>query len=134
MAAWNWRRTRAFARLENADELNRRVGDFVSGRTLDENLAFFEAAEITVGPVHDIESLAQDRHVLARGLLADYPDADMGLFPMHAVPCRMSDTPGAIRAPAPRLGQHTRDVLAEIGFAPEEIEAALSSGLAREAS
>lgn len=75
-----------------------------------------------------------DAHVQARALVADYPDEDMGQFPMHAVPARLSNTPGAIRAPAPRLGQHTRDILAEAGLAEAEIAASLSNGLARSES
>jgi crotonobetainyl-CoA:carnitine CoA-transferase CaiB-like acyl-CoA transferase len=79
------------------------IGDFIGGaRTMDDNVAFFEAAEVTIGPVNDIVRLMNDRHV-RRALLADYPDEDMGSFPMHAVPARLSETPGTIRTPAPRL-------------------------------
>jgi crotonobetainyl-CoA:carnitine CoA-transferase CaiB-like acyl-CoA transferase len=74
----------------------------------------------------------QDKHVRERALLADYPDEDMGSFPMHAVPARLSETPGTIRRPAPRLGQDTRDILAEAGLGPDEIEAAFACGLAKE--
>lgn len=87
---------------------------------------------MTIGPVNDIARLIEDPHVRARGLLAEYPDADMGSFPMHAVPCRLTETPGSIRTPAPRLGQHSREVLAEVGLAEDEIDTAFSSGLARE--
>ena len=48
---------------------------------------------------------------------------------MHAIPARLSGTPGAIRAPAPRLGQHSREILAARGFGADEIEAAKASGL-----
>jgi len=71
--------------------------------------------------------------VRARGLLADYPDEDMGSFPMHAISTRLSGTPGAIRMPAPRLGQHSREIMAEAGLDVAEIVAALGSGLARAA-
>ncbi|MBX6372773.1 MAG: CoA transferase [Acetobacteraceae bacterium] len=119
------------ARVQNRHELDRIIGEFVAARTVDENVAFFEEAEVTIGPVNDIERFMRDPHVRARALLADYPDEEMGLFPQHAVTARLSGTPGAIRAPAPKLGQHTRDVLRESGFSEGEIEAALASGLAR---
>lgn len=119
------------ARVQNRHELDRMIGEFVAARTVDENVAFFEEAEVTIGPVNDIERFMRDPHVRARALLADYPDEEMGLFPQHAVTARLSGTPGAIRAPAPKLGQHTRDVLRESGFSEGEIEAALASGLAR---
>ncbi|MBW8269042.1 CaiB/BaiF CoA transferase family protein [Caldovatus aquaticus] len=119
------------ARVRHREELDRLIGAFVAQRTLEENVAFFEEAEVTIGPVYDIERFMRDPHVRARALLADYPDEEMGLFPQHAVTARLSATPGAIRAPAPRLGQHTREVLREAGFGEAEIEAALASGLAR---
>lgn len=120
------------ARLVHVEELDRIIGEFIAARNRDENVAFFEAAEVTIGPVNDIARLIDDPHVRARGLLAEYPDEDMGSFPMHAVPCRLTETPGSIRTPAPRLGQHSREVLAEAGLAEDEIDAAFSSGLARE--
>jgi crotonobetainyl-CoA:carnitine CoA-transferase CaiB-like acyl-CoA transferase len=51
---------------------------------------------------------------------------------MHAIPVRLSETPGSIRTPAPRLGQHSRDILTEAGLSREEIDAALASGLVKE--
>jgi crotonobetainyl-CoA:carnitine CoA-transferase CaiB-like acyl-CoA transferase len=95
-------------------------------------VSFFEAAEVTIGPVNDTVRLMNDRHVHARGLLADYPDEDMGSFPMHAIPVRLSGTPGSIRTPAPRLGQHSRDILSEVGLSQHDIDAALASGLVKE--
>jgi crotonobetainyl-CoA:carnitine CoA-transferase CaiB-like acyl-CoA transferase len=122
------------ARVENAAELDRIIGAFVAQRSQAENVAFFEAAEVTIGPVNDIARIMADPHVQARGTLADYPDEDMELFPMHAISTRFSGTPGAIRTPAPRLGQHTREVLVASGLDPDEVAAALASGLARDAA
>jgi crotonobetainyl-CoA:carnitine CoA-transferase CaiB-like acyl-CoA transferase len=119
------------ARVANGVELDRIIGEFVAQRTLAENVAFFEKAEVTIGPVNDIVRFMGDPHVRERALLADYPDEDMELFPMHAVSARFSGTPGAIRTPAPRLGQHTQEVLAEAGLGRDEIETALAAGLVR---
>lgn len=116
-------------RVANGVELDAIIGAFVARRTLEENVALFEAAEVTIGPVNDIVRFMGDSHVRSRAVLADYPDEDMGAFPMHAVSSRLSATPGAIRTPAPRLGQHTRGILAEAGFGAGEIEATLASGL-----
>ena len=54
--------------------------------------------------------------MIERELIADYPDADMGSLPMHHVVPRLSGTPGTIRSPAPRLGEHTDALLREIGY------------------
>jgi crotonobetainyl-CoA:carnitine CoA-transferase CaiB-like acyl-CoA transferase len=102
-------------RVRNAEPLDAIIGEFIARRTQAENVAFFEQAEVTIGPIYDIRQILEDPHFQAREILADYPDADMGAFPMHAVAPRLSATPGAIRAPAPHLGQHNREVLARIG-------------------
>jgi crotonobetainyl-CoA:carnitine CoA-transferase CaiB-like acyl-CoA transferase len=102
-------------RVKNAPALDAIIGEFIARRTQAENVAFFEQAEVTIGPIYDIRQILEDPHFQARGVLADYPDEDMGAFPMHAVVPRLSRTPGAIRAPAPRLGEHNREVLAAIG-------------------
>jgi len=102
-------------RLRHADELDAIIGGFIARRTQAENVGFFEKYEVTIGPVYDIAQILEDPHVTERELVADYPDPDMGTFPMHHVTPRLSRTPGAIRAPAPRLGEHNGALLAEIG-------------------
>jgi len=73
------------ARLAHADELDAIIGAFIGSRTQAENVAFFEKHEVTIGPVYDIAQIVEDPHVIERELVADYPDADMGAFPMHHV-------------------------------------------------
>jgi crotonobetainyl-CoA:carnitine CoA-transferase CaiB-like acyl-CoA transferase len=119
------------ARVANGPELDRIIGAFVAERTLDENVAFFEQAQVTIGPVNDIARFMGDAHVRARALLADYPDEDMEQFPMHAVPARFAGTPGAIRTPAPKLGEHSEVILSEVGLTQEEIAAAFAAGVVR---
>ena len=94
------------SRLANIDELDRVIGDFVKQHTLEENLAHFGALEVTVGPVLNVDQLMQDPHVTQRQVLLDVPDAELGSVTMHNVFPRLSRTPGRIRTPAPRLGEH----------------------------
>ncbi|MBR0725242.1 CaiB/BaiF CoA transferase family protein [Bradyrhizobium manausense] len=103
-------------RLLHADELDAIIGEFIGARTQAENVAFFEQAEVTIGPIYDTPQIMADPHVIARELIADYPDPDMGQLPMHHVVPRLSQTPGTIRTPAPALGQHNRELLREIGI------------------
>jgi crotonobetainyl-CoA:carnitine CoA-transferase CaiB-like acyl-CoA transferase len=102
-------------RVAHAEELDAIISPFIAQRTQTENVAFFEQAEVTIGPIYDIRQFLTDPHVLARALVADYPDAEMGSFPMHHVVPRLSGTPGSIRTPAPRLGEHNRALLAQVG-------------------
>ena len=94
------------SRLANIDELDRVIGGFVQRHTLDENLAHFGALDVTVGPVLSVDQLMQDRHVTERQVLVDVPDPELGSVTMHNVFPRLSRTPGRIRTPAPRLGEH----------------------------
>lgn len=119
-------------RLAHQDELDAAIAPFIAQRTQAENVAFFEAAEVTIGPINDIAALLRDRHAIARGLIAEYPDAEMGQLPMHAVVPRMAATPGSIRTPAPRLGEHSRAVLAEAGFSDTEVARFLARGVVRD--
>lgn len=103
-------------RVANADEAEKPIRDFVAAHTLAEAMAFFEKNEITAAPVYDIEQFMADPHVRAREILVDLPDRDMGTIPMHNVVPRLSESPGAIRRPAPELGEHTAEVLARFGI------------------
>ena len=119
-------------RVQHAEALDAIIGEFVAQRTQAENVAFFEQAEVTIGPIYDIRQILEDPHVLARELVADYPDPDMGAFPMHHVVPRLSGTPGSIRTPAPRLGEHNRALLAEVGVDDAAYAKLLASGVACE--
>lgn len=98
-------------RLANVAALDAVIQDFVGQRTLHENLKFFAAAEATVGPVYDASGFELDPHVLGRGVLVEIEDRELGSLPMHAVVPRLSGTPGALRRPAPRLGEHEKEVM-----------------------
>jgi formyl-CoA transferase len=115
-------------RVRHAEELDAIIGGFIAERTQAENVAFFEQAEVTIGPIYDISQILEDPHVLQRELVADYADADMGAFPMHHVVPRLSGTPASIRTPAPRLGEHNRPLLAEIGVDDAAYARLLASG------
>jgi crotonobetainyl-CoA:carnitine CoA-transferase CaiB-like acyl-CoA transferase len=102
------------ARLDNVDELDAIVEGFIGQKTLEQNLAFFEEAQVTVGPVFDPPDFESDAHVKARGILVEVPDEDLGSVPMHDVVPRLSRTPGAIRRAAPDLGADEAEILGSL--------------------
>ena len=112
------------ARVANAEACEGPIAAFIAERDCAEVLAIFAAAEITAAPVYDIDQLIADPHVAEREILVELPDADLGHVAMHAVVPRLSDTPGAIRSPAPRLGEHSADILRELGRDPDLLAAA----------
>jgi formyl-CoA transferase len=120
-------------RVEHAAELDAIIGAFIAQRTQAEVVAFFEAAEVTIGPIYDVSQIVEDPHFVAREILADYPDADMGALPMHHVVPRLMGTPGTIRTPAPRLGADNRAILAEIGIGDAAYRDLVDRGVVGEA-
>jgi crotonobetainyl-CoA:carnitine CoA-transferase CaiB-like acyl-CoA transferase len=118
-------------RVRHADECEAPIAAFIATRDLDENLAFFERAEVTAAPIYDIDQFLADPHVRARGIVVDVPDEEMGTVPMHAVVPRLSATPGEIRTPAPVLGEHTASILQGIGCGEDELAALARAGTIR---
>ncbi|HJV41560.1 CoA transferase [Caulobacter sp.] len=119
-------------RLKNVEVLDEVIGTFIAERDLAELVPLMEAAEVTVGPIYDIDQIMADPHVIDREILADYPDVELGALPMHHVVPRLEATPGSIRSPAPSLGQHNRDLLAEVGIDEAAYAELVSSGVAVE--
>jgi crotonobetainyl-CoA:carnitine CoA-transferase CaiB-like acyl-CoA transferase len=115
-------------RVKNAEELDEIIGAFVAQRTQAENVAFFEEHEVTIGPIYDTSQIFDDPHFIDREVIADYPDADMGAYPMHHVVPRLDRTPGSIRTPAPALGEHNRELLRDLGVDDAEYARLLAAG------
>ena len=116
-------------RVANNDQLDPIVAAFMAEHTQEENLKIFEQAGVTVGPVCDIEQLMQHPYTQGRETMVSYPDAEMGELPMHNVIPRLSGTPGAIRTPAPDLGQHNNELLTELGYTEQDIESFAETGI-----
>lgn len=119
-------------RVRNIDLCDAIVADWIRQRTLAENMAVFEAAEVTATPVYEIDQLLDDPHVAERGALVEAPDEEAGSVLMHNVIPRLSATPGRLRAPAPRLGEHTRAVLSAAGHDDARLAALAAAGVIRE--
>ena len=119
-------------RVKNGVALDSILGAFIGERTQAEIIALLERAEVTIGPIYDISQILEDRHVIDRELIAEYPDADIGSLPMHAVAPRLLRTPGAIRSSAPKLGEHNKALLAELGVGAAAYEELLSAGIVHE--
>jgi formyl-CoA transferase len=119
-------------RVRNIDACDGIVAAWIAERTLAENMAVFEAAEVTATPIYEIDQLLDDPHVQARGVIVEAPDDEMGSVLMHNVIPRLSDTPGRLRSAAPGLGQHTRSVLESIGYDATRLAALAAEGVIKE--
>ena len=106
------------ARVRNRDELDAIIGGFIRQHTQAEALALFGNAGVTAGPVCSVADLLDHPYVIGREAIVEMEDADLGSLPMHNVVPRLSSTPGALRRPAPALGEHTAEILRELDDLP----------------
>jgi len=109
-------------RVAHKDELDAIIGAKVAEKTLDENLAAFSAVGVPVAPVVSMAELIDHDYVRGRGALVDVADDELGSVPMHAITPRLGRTPGTFRRPAPKLGEHTEEILAELDLVAKRKE------------
>jgi crotonobetainyl-CoA:carnitine CoA-transferase CaiB-like acyl-CoA transferase len=105
-------------RVAHRDLLDAIIGGFIAARGTDENLALFEAAGVTVGPVCSMADLLDHPYTKGRDVIVEVEDSDMGSMPMHNIVPRLTGSPGGFRRPAPGLGEHTDEILAELRQLP----------------
>ena len=112
------------SRGNNSDVINRVMSEWCAARTRAEAIAELEAARVPCGPVYELDEVISDPQVEARGLLRnmDMPGASKAV-PLAPAPLRMSETASELRRAAPALGEHTDEVLGELGFSTEEVAA-----------
>lgn len=119
------------ARTQNIDALYAMVSDEIGQRTTAALQALLADTDIPVFPMHTFDTLLQDAHLEDIGFFSTMEHPDVGTIRQMAVPSEWSGTPPGEALPAPRLGQHSRDVLRDIGYDDARIDALLASGAVR---
>jgi len=102
------------ARAANVDFVRPILENWLRGLTRDEAVARFNDAGVPCGPVYDAEDVFNDPHVEARGMLMPVADPDVGEYRLARTPLHLSACPTLPAQGAPRLGQHTAEILVDM--------------------
>ena len=100
----------------------------MTGRKTADWLAAFDRLEIPAGPVKSLREVMDDPHLREVGFFRRMTHATEGALVMPDVPVRYAASPAGIERLPPRLGEHGREILGEIGLRPDEIEALAKDG------
>jgi crotonobetainyl-CoA:carnitine CoA-transferase CaiB-like acyl-CoA transferase len=114
-------------RTMHIDALYGEVGDLIALQNTEYWLSFFQKADIPAVPLNTLESLLDDPHLEAVGAFAWREHPTEGLHRSLEPSSTWSGTPPSVRRQAPALGQHTQEVLQEVGFSANEIRAIIEA-------
>ncbi|UYF99176.1 MULTISPECIES: CaiB/BaiF CoA transferase family protein [unclassified Halomonas] len=117
------------ARVANREELVPLLEATLALRSIDEWLAALEAVGVPCGPINTLDRVFEDAHVKARGLRKTFAHPQAGSVDLVANPVRIDGRSATAPTAPPLLGQHTDDVLEEIGITRQQREALKRAGI-----
>ena len=110
------------SRGDHGEIFSARMAEWCAARTTAEALAELENARLPAGPVYTPQETLDDAQVRGGGFLTDvdYPGAPVPP-PIMTTPVKLVDSPGEIRRRAPQLGEHTAEILGDLGYSADDV-------------
>jgi crotonobetainyl-CoA:carnitine CoA-transferase CaiB-like acyl-CoA transferase len=117
------------SRTRHIDEIYAMVTGYMTQRTTAEWVELLSAIDIPVEPMRTVEELIEDPHLNAKGFFTAQSHPTEGSLRMPGVPTFFSKSPAAVGRPAPRLGEHSAEILRDAGYPPAAIDALFAAGV-----
>jgi CoA:oxalate CoA-transferase len=108
------------ARVANRERINAVVGGKLVLNTTDYWVATLNAAGVPSGPVNEVADVFRDPQILAQNMVMDVEQPGYGTVRMLGFPMKFADSPCTVRRPAPGLGEHSDEILMELGYTDEQ--------------
>ena len=108
-------------RVENREAIVKIIGDLIVTKPGQEWLSILEDAGVPCGPIYTIDKIFSDPQVLHRQMMKELDHAKAGKIKVTGIPVKLSDTPGEVKTPPPFLGEHTQEVLKELGYSDGDL-------------
>lgn len=116
-------------RRANLDALIPLIEEVTRAQPMAHWLELLRRAGVPCGEIADYEAVFNDEHLAKRGFFVDLPHPTMGKVRSLGSPVRLARTPVRLERAGPRLGEHSREVLGEIGYGPAELDTLVTSGV-----
>jgi crotonobetainyl-CoA:carnitine CoA-transferase CaiB-like acyl-CoA transferase len=109
-------------RVENREEIVKIISDLIVTRNGEEWLQIITDAGVPCGPIYTVDKIFADPQVLHRQMLKELDHLKAGKVKVTGIPVKLSDTPGEVETAPPVLGQHTQEILNELGYSDQDLE------------
>jgi len=113
-------------------EVSRRIREDLAQKVLDKNrdgwVKIMNERQVPCAPVYNVCEVPADPQVRARQMIFEMETASFGRLSQLATPIRFSDSPLTVRSDPPRLGQHTIEILLELGYSTADVERLKTAG------
>ncbi len=116
-------------RVKNRERLAKEIESVTTTKTRAHWLELLEKEGVPCGPILDYQEVFADPHVRERGMVQEVEHPEAGRIRVVGPAVKLSETPARVTRASPTYGQHTAEVLGELGYTPDEVRALAADGI-----